>query len=126
MLDVGRLWQRSSQSGSRWTYGRTDRQSAQGRGWGGVISPRPCCTPPAQHRYKRKDNGRGMKDSKRSDVRREGEETFWPRVHGPDGAASHAQSLGLWDGEVRGGGVVPAPLQTGQEGCWIRGVSNQT
>lgn len=117
VLNVGRLWQRwhlHSLDPDGHTGGQTGSQHR------GVI--RPCCTPPARRRYKRKeDNGRGMKDSKHSDVRRrEREEMFWPRVHGTDGAASHTRLLSLWDGEVWGGKVVPALLQTGQEGCWIK------
>lgn len=57
---------------------REDRQAVSTKG--GVISHRPCCTPPAQCCYKRKeDNGRGMKDIKHHDVRRrrrEREEMF--------------------------------------------------
>lgn len=74
---------------------REDRQAVSTKG--GVISHRPCCTPPAQCCYKRKeDNGRGMKDIKhdvRRRRRREREEMFWPRVHGADEAGGQTQSV---------------------------------
>lgn len=99
-------------------HGRTDRQSAQGGK--GVTSCRHCCTPPAQCCYKRKKgNTRRTRDIKHSDVRRrEGEEMLWPRVHSTD-ESWKSEAVGGTE-TVREAKVVPALLQTGRSGCWIK------